>query len=361
MNHPTLKRLVEVNPNILIYIPAFDSLSCKHTLEQLGFKNIQIPDFLTWVSLNEDAQMMILPDAAGRDDSGLLVEYKGHRILNTVDCSNLNDGILPKVDLLMASFAGGASGYPICWSELYSDEFIRARIEQNRKTITASLHQQIQESRPRVFMPFAGYFTESYPSDTAILAKNIKNSAINIQAILSQRFSRLKFWLPSAGEMMDLANDKTFNNTDGKLQDYALFDFASHTREIYSAQAFEPLDDLKGIEVYFQWAGYHGNVVLDVIETDESFNTTAREFLYDFGIGSIIPERPERDHEYLRMRVRSDVFRYVLKEGLPWEDISIGFQARFYREPDIYNLDFWNHFQNKLPAHKPFLESIVAH
>jgi hypothetical protein len=57
------------------------------------------------------------------------------------------------------------------------------------------------------------------------------------------------------------------------------------------------------------------------------------------------------------MRCRSDVFRYALQEGLPWEEISIGFQARFYREPDVYNADFWNHFQNKLPDKTPWCEN----
>ena len=42
--------------------------------------------------------------------------------------------------------------------------------------------------------------------------------------------------------------------------------------------------------------------------------------------------------------------RYVLRRGLPWDEIMGGFQARFYREPDVYNFDFWTHFQNKLPS-----------
>ena len=33
----------------------------------------------------------------------------------------------------------------------------------------------------------------------------------------------------------------------------------------------------------------------------------------------------------------------------PWEEFSIGFQARFYREPDNYNFDFWDYFQNSIP------------
>ena len=44
---------------------------------------------------------------------------KGHRVLNMVDSHNLNNGELPIVDVLMANFASGSSGYPVCW-ENYS-------------------------------------------------------------------------------------------------------------------------------------------------------------------------------------------------------------------------------------------------
>ena len=49
------------------------------------------------------------------------------------------------------------------------------------------------------------------------------------------------------------------------------------------------------------------------------------------------------------MRVRADVFRHVLQHGLPWEELTIGFFARFRRDPDVYNMDFWAHVQDKLP------------
>ena len=40
--------------------------------------------------------------------------HPGHRILNTVDCTNPNGGRLPRnVDLMMSDFAGGASGFPM--------------------------------------------------------------------------------------------------------------------------------------------------------------------------------------------------------------------------------------------------------
>lgn len=53
--------------------------------------------------------------------------------------------------------------------------------------------------------------------------------------------------------------------------------------------------------------------------------------------------------EYIRLRVRCDSFRYVMKIGQPWDEMLIGFQARPYRFPDVYNFDFWTHFQDLLP------------
>jgi len=36
----------------------------------------------------------------------------------------------------------------------------------------------------------------------------------------------------------------------------------------------------------------------------------------------------------------------VLKNNMPFEDMSIGFQCRIDRVPDFYNVAFWNHFTN---------------
>ena len=36
----------------------------------------------------------------------------------------------------------------------------------------------------------------------------------------------------------------------------------------------------------------------------------------------------------------------MIRQGLPWEDLSIGFQCRINRKPNVYNSDFWYHFTN---------------
>ena len=58
-------------------------------------------------------------------------------------------------------------------------------------------------------------------------------------------------------------------------------------------------------------------------------------------------DRNEKDiHNILHIKVRQDSFVWVIDNKMPWEDLSIGFQCRIDRIPDIYNVDFWHYFTN---------------
>ena len=53
-----------------------------------------------------------------------------------------------------------------------------------------------------------------------------------------------------------------------------------------------------------------------------------------------------RNCKFKIIKVRYHEFLKVIRQGLPWEDLSIGFQCRIKRHPNIYNSDFWYHFTN---------------
>jgi hypothetical protein len=101
-------------------------------------------------------------------------------------------------------------------------------------------------------------------------------------------------------------------------------------------------------------AGFRADLILHIIETDDRFCPCGVEWLVDLSGPTLVACRPTTAHRYLRLKVRGDVFRHTLRHGLPWDEISIGFNARMYREPNVYNRDFWSHFQNHLPAQPPF-------
>lgn len=350
LNRHTLKRLVARNPNVPVFVPQYAKDSCQSILRSIGLKSVSVVPFGVWVKFGDLGRFMILADQASRDDSGILIEYKGHRILNTVDCSNLCGGNLPgSVDVLLTSFASGASGYPVCWSELYSEEFISRFVLANRRLKAEQAVQYSRQTQAKVYIPFAGYFEEAHPKDSEIRRLNVHNTPEEVCAQIRQQCPGIVTWIPEPGQVLNLARlPEVPAPVQPELPEH---DFEEFLSELRQAHEFGPLQSMEGVRRYFEWAGFYAkDLILHVIETDEDFTQVVREFYVDFSDLSFPPLRPTRPHRYLRMKVRSDVFRHVLRWALPWEEISIGFQARFYREPDKYNLDFWDHFQNQLPS-----------
>ena len=54
------------------------------------------------------------------------------------------------------------------------------------------------------------------------------------------------------------------------------------------------------------------------------------------------------DIRSLKIFIRNYSLGYTIRNSLPWEEFSIGFQARFIRNPDVYNFRFWDYFQNDI-------------
>ena len=48
----------------------------------------------------------------------------------------------------------------------------------------------------------------------------------------------------------------------------------------------------------------------------------------------------------LALKIRKESFLNTIYNKLPWEDLSIGFQCKILRNPNLYNKDFWHHFTN---------------
>ena len=120
----------------------------------------------------------------------------------------------------------------------------------------------------------------------------------------------------------------------------------------YSAAAFVD---------YFQSAEFQDDLIVYLVPTDDDFQLIAGEIAtqVDFrGARPLVHQKPsdeliaefeavETDNtRHLVIKTRKGALWPVIRDRLPWEDISIGFQCRIDRKPDVYNSDFWFHFTN---------------
>ncbi|KAM4687693.1 cytidine monophosphate-N-acetylneuraminic acid hydroxylase-like [Discoglossus pictus] len=373
LSYPTLRKLSERRADVPIYVgkterPVFWYLN----QSGVDLTNINVVPFGIWQQVDENLRFMILMDGIHPEmDTCIIVEYKGHKILNTVDCTRPNGGKLPiNVDLMMSDFAGGASGFPMTFSGgKFTEDWKAQFIKTERKKLINYKAQLVKDLNPRIYCPFAGYFVEAHPSDKYIKDTNLKNNAAELNKLITKS-SDVATWTPKPGAILDLAkflkNPSDSNYISDPPSGTKIYkdswDFETYLNAISCSFHDDIFHYPSWIKEYFTWAGFKGyNLVIRMIETDDNFKPLPEgyNYLVDFSDLSFPTERPNREHPYEEIRSRATVMRHVVKKGLLWDDLYIGFQTRLLRDPDIYHHQFWNHFQIKLPLSPPDWKSFL--
>ena len=183
-DHMHAETLSHLRRDIPIIVPDFPSNSVLRPLRRMGFTRVMPLKFNHIYAVHDMAvppiHLSILQSGDFRDDSGLYVSAGRFSMLSTVDSNQLNNLMLPQgVDLLTTSFASGASGFPLCFDVLPQEERFQI-VTRNRRARALQVLQYVETVAPRVYMPYAGYFTEAAPRDIFIRDHNIKNTSESI-------------------------------------------------------------------------------------------------------------------------------------------------------------------------------------
>gem|GEM_PF-1405739 len=339
----------------LFIVPDFQNQSVEVPLRSIGFRNLLMLKFFEWTTLTQDCRVMLLPDTSGRSDSALVVDYKGHLLLNTVDCANPASLNLPsQVDIWLGAFAGGATGYPICWTEQYGISAVKKMLLQNKESGLQRIQEIASACRPKIAVPFAGYFNVSHPFDSEVRDLLQKRSWEDFEDSVRKANPATAIWLPTSGAEIDLG--EKFNQNPHAIKHPQNKPISNHNFKKYTdivdsvAKRFPNTDENVGH--YFRWAGFRDSMILNIVEFDDQFENEISNRTIDLQTQTVVQLVPERVR-FLRIKVRWSVLRWLYVTGASWEEMAIGFQARFFRVPDTYELHFWDHFQNNLPPTPP--------
>ena len=352
-NHPDHlhpQSLLKIRKDMPILTGAFANSSTEKYLADLGFVDVTALDFQTkLVKKQDEIAFSVLKSGDFREDSGLLVELGTFSALLGVDSNFIDFWRFPKALTMFAnSFAGGASGFPLCFDN-YSNNQKAQLLKRNKIALIETNRLALHRSRPRYFLPYAGFFAEAATRDRYIHDYNTKNEikdyAKNCEAV--------------GATLLDVTSTDT-HIFFGK----SLVDQKQDRTEVM----FEPKPDLQikkqeplsldtsrdFVRDYFLKSGFDRLIDLELITTCNSFETASACYHVQFGgkqgicfcSGQEGLMHRRNGVNFLQIKVREDEFFRVINAGLPWEDLSIGFQCRIYREPNIYNSDFWYHFTN---------------
>ena len=349
-NHPdhlhqmTLKN---VNKNKLIITPKFKSGSVSKLLNDMNFKNILELDFdkeYHWD--NSELIFSLFKSGDFREDSGIYFSLGEFKALLDVDSNNINFNKLPKVDLYASSFAGGASGFPLMFENysIIQKKNISLKYLMATKAIK---NANLKSIEPKYFLPYAGFFTEKLNRDKFIFKNNKKNKIKDYAKI----FENLNI------NLLDVEKNDEFSFLGSNLikKRYSKKDRIEdidHNKYLITLKAKYKFVDSAYIRSYFENSNFHANLLINVKLSDSYFKKTYYTFNVNFSknnikfVENLLIKNSPKKMRVLNLIVRKESFLSTIYNKSPWEDLLIGFQCKVYREPNEYNVDFWNHFSN---------------
>ena len=305
--------------------------------------------------------IQMIQDLSDRNDSGLLISYKNKKIVNLVDIPSPDIEGLNNIDIAFLPFANGASGYPICWQEIMNiKEIIRFKTNDNLNALRV-FHERVNKLGAKVAVPFAGYFTSSLPEDKFINKINKLNKPEDV----------FNFKKKINYEILNPLLGLTYSQKDNKFKNKFKFksskkvnnDFKIALRNII-LKRYQNFTRKEMID-FLKIQDFKDQLVICINAKDINFEKSYFQVYWDFYANKSITKKKfdqiYMNHKYRKIiiNVRKYSLGYTIRNSLPWEEFSIGFQARFKRYPNLYNFSFWDYFQNHYNFTNPLLGDYI--
>ena len=221
--------------------------------------------------------------------------------------------------MVCSSFAGGASGFPLCFDN--NDEKKKKEIVlRNAKGIKLLNKKIIKLTKSKYFLPYAGFFTEKAERDKYIKLNNIKNNIEDYKNVCEENNCNLlnlnkhQIFKFKGKELISSFEDFSEKQKDKSIEEYINKIFALPSQEVSEL-----------IINYFNQSEYKDNLTLDLITTDDSFNNFKERFEINFKNNKCIRKELYLDdkiqefetiksgNRYLRIKVRREELIDVIK------------------------------------------------
>ncbi|MFZ4540881.1 MAG: MBL fold metallo-hydrolase [Rickettsiales bacterium] len=361
-NHPDhlhTETLAHAHRDIPIIVPKFDTDSVTTPLRDLGFTNIHELELKRLYRVNNSELLIsILPTGDHRDDSGLFVVQGDFSAVLTVDCVGTNQYVLPQdISILLTNFASGASGWPLCYEVVGSLDERAKIVTKNRGNAVLEVMKYIAATKPRVYMPYAGFFDERAPRDHTIKTYNVKNSSASIVEKVTAKFPMVQAIDPLLHDRIHWKNGEAMvSNID--QPPLFTYDATTITHYLDAQRKMLKKFDIEKIAEYFSQSEFKDDLIVYLALTDDDYTPTGPSLRIDFSTTPIthkVIDGPTllaqfnaltelNGKHHLLIKARTDSLWRLVHEGRPLEELTLGFQCRIDRKPDQYSAAFWQHY-----------------
>ena len=348
-DHFHIPTLMEFKKNIPIYVPDYDNERLAKKLKKNGFTNVISMKQEKIYHFSPEIQAISFSRGHVFNDSILYLQLGNFSILNVND-AGFNWSIkhaIGDVDMVCMQF-GPASAYPATWTHI--DEKSKIQLNKNRNNgMLRMIKQVLDATNAKYFIPFAN-FNELYHKEHLkfVLDSQSKNRANDVIKFLEDYPVKVLDILP--GESWNGKTEKFARRSDREKlfnKEYLI----KYLENIQNKPEFVPKIpfnfDLTGIELkkYFEsFSDSHlakrvGNYTVSL--TLEHLKKKVHGII-KFNNGKITyKETKNQNKANLIMRCPGHFVQEIIRNDLYWDELVSGFWCEFSRDPDIYNVAFW--------------------
>jgi CMP-N-acetylneuraminate monooxygenase len=348
--HPaTLEKFSRDTP---IYFPDFPNGRLLRELTDMGFTHLQPAQFGTTYEVNADFRITCFEPPGLWNDSIVLIEVGGIRILNIND-AGINHRIaslVGRVDILTSAFSP-ASSYPFAWTHL-TDDKKKGLAERSRVAFLRMLQQAVKRYQPRYLLPFASHFALWHPSHRHYQQQLRRNTVDDVVGAFAR--SPVKVidvlpggaWHPASGAI-DRGPDRAEVYRPERMRqwldeafDPAVFDLQHPAAGPLSAEDvaayFLRLNDVPDV-------AFCEDVIVTIEGTDGEAVMLEIWIEVAGGRVSVLTRRPPTSN--LTMRMPLNILRHIIVHNASWDEAHVGFWCQFSRDPDVFSAGWWRLLQ----------------
>jgi CMP-N-acetylneuraminate monooxygenase len=350
LNPRTLDRFDKSTP---VYVPELNERRLSNRLYDLDFKNVHSLPTGKPYQLTEDVEAICFESRSTFNDSILVLNLGGFKILNAHDAGvnwDVTDAV-PEVDMVANEFTAGAGDYPVKWDQVGPEE-TREIIKERNEMKIEECELLVDLFDADYLLPFAKFMERPHPqhkSDRDLLEKNRPSDIVNhfdnkdVEILdlipgerwcgesenIQRRNNRTQFfddtfkeqYLQTRSESMEPVADNTFDLSHGELETY--------------------FETMSGSEL----ASEVGDFALTLLLTGDNREITA---LIRFCDGKVqyrptdepVPLGSVNSKYHVSMRCPGVRMQFMIRNNRSWDDLQYGWWAEFDRQPDHHNRCF---------------------
>ena len=345
---PTLERFDRSTP---ILTPDFPDGRIPARLAELGFTDIRPIPFGEPVELAPDFTITAFEPASLWNDSLLLIEAAGFRMLNLSD-AGMNQRIadlVGPVDMISSAFSPSASSYPFAWTHIDKGEKLRL-LDRAAQGGVDMLTAAARMYGARYVLPFADHFSLWHPAHREYVRMFPPLTVKDVREALADTEIEVVDLLP--GESFDVVRKRSKRLWNDRERIYEPEYVENYLDQLWDAGEFArhyPQGTVteEEVEDYFLTLNKTPEIIQaeELVVTVRAMDVELRDTQFEVAL-QLRPGAIERcelqdgPHELL-IEIPMGVLAAVVQGDLQWDEAIIGFWCRFSRSPDIYHAGFW--------------------